>query len=66
MPGAKLRHPNENFEALLRRFKNAVEKSDILKDLRKKEFFEKPSLIKKRERAIAKKRARTHSEKGRQ
>ena len=47
---------NEPFERLLRRFKKAVDKSNILKDLRKKEYYEKPSAAKKRALAAAKKR----------
>lgn len=66
MPSAKLRHPKESFESLLRRFKKSVEKADIMNDLRKKEFFEKPSAIRKRERAASKKRAKRHSLEGRQ
>lgn len=49
--------PREPFESTLRRFKKAVEKSDLMKDLREKEFYEKPSLKRKRQKAAAKKRA---------
>lgn len=56
MPSVKLKHPNESFESLLRRFKKAVEKSDILKVLREYEAYEKPSERKKRLRAAAVKR----------
>jgi len=47
----------ERFESLLRRFRKAVEKSGVLSDLRKKEFFEKPSVKRKRQQAAARKRA---------
>lgn len=50
-------HSNEPFEKTLRRFKKAVDKSNILKDTRKYEFYEKPSSIRKRNKAIAIKRA---------
>lgn len=56
MPKVTLRHERESFESLMRRFKKAVEKSDLLKDLREYEFFEKPSERKKREKAAAVKR----------
>jgi small subunit ribosomal protein S21 len=56
MPRVALKHPNESFESLLRRFKKAVEKSDILKTLREYEFYEKPSERKKRLKAAAVKR----------
>ena len=57
MAKAKLKHPNESFESLLRRFKKAVDKDDIIKDVRKNEFFEKPSEKRKRAKAAAIKRA---------
>lgn len=50
-------YSNEPFEKTLRRFKKAVDKSNILKDLHKKEFYEKPSSIRKRTKAAAVKRA---------
>ena len=56
MPSAKLRHENESFDSLMRRWKRAVEKADTLKELRKREFFEKPSSIRKRAKAAALKR----------
>lgn len=58
MPSVKLKHPNESFESLLRRWKKAVEKSDILKILREYEAYEKPSERKKRLKAAAVKRWR--------
>ena len=56
MPEVTLKHPNETFESLLRRFKKAVEKSDILKVLRDYDAYEKPSEEKKRKHAAAIKR----------
>lgn len=57
MASAKLKHPNESFESLLRRFKKSVDKEDIIKDFRKNEFFEKPSSKRKRSKAAAVKRS---------
>ena len=48
--------PGESFDSLCRRFKKAVERSGLLADARKHEFFEKPSVQKKRKKAAAKKR----------
>lgn len=48
---------HENFEAALRRFKRAVEKSGVLTEVRRREFFESPSELKKRAKASAIKRA---------
>ncbi|MDE1830303.1 MAG: 30S ribosomal protein S21 [Thaumarchaeota archaeon] len=56
MPKVTLKHPNESFESLLRRFKKVVEKSEILKVLREYEAYEKPSETKKRKKAAAVKR----------
>lgn len=58
MPRVTLKHPNESFESMLRRFKKAVEKSEILKVLREYEAYEKPSETKKRKHAAAVKRWR--------
>jgi len=47
----------ESFEGALRRFKKIVEKAGILTELRKREFYEKPSIKKKRKQVAAVKRA---------
>lgn len=47
----------ESFESLMRRFKKAVERSGVLADLKRHEFYEKPSVRKKRKQEAAKKRA---------
>ena len=41
--------PNETFEKALKRFSKACEKSGILSDLRKNQYYEKPSERRKRE-----------------
>jgi len=58
MPGVKIRD-GEGFEQAYRRFKKQVEKSGILSEIRKREFYEKPSAKRKRKTAMAKKRAKT-------
>lgn len=55
MPAVRVRE-NEPFEVALRRFKRTCEKAGVLTDVRKKEFFEKPSQERKRKRAAAVKR----------
>ena len=57
MATVKQKHSNESFDSLLRRFKKAVDKDDILKDFQKHEFYEKASEKRKRARAAAIKRA---------
>ncbi len=55
MPTVRVRD-NENFELSLRRFKRLCEKAGILADLRRHEFFEKPTWKRKRKKAAAVKR----------
>lgn len=55
MPSVRVKD-NEPFEVALRRFKRTCEKAGVLPELRKREFFEKPSVIGKRKRAAAVKR----------
>jgi small subunit ribosomal protein S21 len=57
MPGVKVRE-GETFEQALRRFKKQCEKAGILTELRKREYYEKPSMRRKRKKAQAKKRAK--------
>ncbi|MCX7770612.1 MAG: 30S ribosomal protein S21 [Proteobacteria bacterium] len=47
----------EDFERLLKRFKKEVEKAGILSELKKREFYEKPSERKKRRLKAARRRA---------
>lgn len=47
---------NEDINRALRRFKNKVEDSGILKDLQKKEFYEKPTSERKRKKAAGRAR----------
>lgn len=53
----KLR-PNETFESLLKRFKKSVAKDGILQELRKREYYVKPSVKRKLKAEAARKRAR--------
>ena len=55
MPAVKLKD-NEPFDIALRRFKRACEKAGILTELRKREFYEKPTMERKRKKAAAVKR----------
>lgn len=47
----------EHFESALKRFKKIVEKAGILTELRKREYYEKPSVKRKRKRLAAIKRS---------
>ena len=48
--------PGENIDSLIKRFKKAVDKSGLLADLKKHEFYEKPSVKRKRKQAASRKR----------
>jgi small subunit ribosomal protein S21 len=49
---------NENINQTLRRFKRKVDDAGILEDLKKKEFYEKPTTARKRKKGAAKSRWR--------
>ncbi len=51
----------ERIDNALRRFRKVVEKSGVMQELRKREFFEKPSDKKKRKQAASRKRAKRNS-----
>ncbi len=55
MPIVKVRD-NEPFDVALRRFKRACEKAGILSEIRRREYYEKPTIERKRKKAAAVKR----------
>jgi small subunit ribosomal protein S21 len=55
MPSVKVRE-NEPFDIALRRFKRSCEKAGILSEVRRREFYEKPTTVRKRKMAAAVKR----------
>lgn len=55
MPSVRI-HENESFDAGLRRFKRSCDKAGILSDVRRREFYEKPSWERKRKMSAAVKR----------
>ncbi|MFQ5468730.1 MAG: 30S ribosomal protein S21 [Gammaproteobacteria bacterium] len=55
MPIVRLKD-NEPFEIALRRFKRTCEKAGILSEIRRREFYEKPTSVRKRKAAAAVKR----------
>jgi small subunit ribosomal protein S21 len=60
MPSVRVRE-NEYFDAALRRFKRACEKAGVLTELRRREFYEKPTQERKRKKAAAVKRHQKRS-----
>ena len=55
---------NESFESLLRRFTRRVQQDGILSEVRHREYFEKPS-IKRKRKAAAKRRRSARASRGR-
>ena len=55
MPSVKVRD-NEPFDVALRRFKRSCEKAGVLAEVRRREFYEKPTSVRKRKAAAAVKR----------
>ncbi|VFS85110.1 30S ribosomal protein S21 [Raoultella terrigena] len=57
MPVIKVRE-NEPFDVALRRFKRSCEKAGVLAEVRRREFYEKPTTERKRAKASAVKTSR--------
>ena len=49
---------NESIQEAVRRFHKLVERSGIKKEMRRREYYEKPSEVKRRSRLRAERRAR--------
>jgi small subunit ribosomal protein S21 len=56
MPGIKV-NEDEPFEIALRRFKKQCEKAGILSEVKKRQYYEKPSIKRKKKSIAARKRA---------
>lgn len=54
---------DESFDSMLRRFNKRVQQDGILSEVRRREYFEKPSLKRKKKEAI-KRRKSSKSSKG--
>ena len=48
---------NESFESMLRRFSRKVQQDGILSEVRHREYFEKPSIKRKRKAATKKRKS---------
>ena len=62
MTAVTKKHRKESYESLMRRFKKSCERADIINEVKRREFHEKPSSIKKRSREIAKKKEQKRQE----
>ncbi len=56
MPVIKVRD-SEPFEVAMKRFKKQCEKAGILSELKRREYYDKPSIRKKKKAAASRKRA---------
>ena len=57
LTGSTVLVENENFERAMRKFKKLVQGMGILNDLKKREFYEKPTTKRKREKNQSVRRA---------
>lgn len=55
MPNVKVKE-NEPFDVAMRRFKRSCEKAGVLTEVRRREYYEKPTSVRKRKAAAAVKR----------
>ena len=58
MPSVKIRQ-DEPFDVILRRFRRACEKAGVFTESRRREYYEKPTTVRKRAGAAAVKREKT-------
>ncbi|HCP47025.1 MAG TPA: 30S ribosomal protein S21 [Deltaproteobacteria bacterium] len=63
MAGVRVRE-GEPFERALRRFRRQVERAGVLKEVRRRQHYEKPSIQKKKKALAARKRAVKKQRKG--
>jgi small subunit ribosomal protein S21 len=57
---------NESFESLLRRFHKTVQRDGVLSELRKRRYYEQPSVVRKRKRAAKLRKSRRTTRKNMQ
>ena len=55
MPSVRVKS-DEPFDVILRRFRRACEKAGIFSEIRRREYYEKPTSVRKRKHAAAVKR----------
>ena len=64
MPSIKIKN-NESFDVGLRKFKRACERAGVIPEVRKREFYEKPTAVRKGKAAAAIKREAKNQRKNR-
>jgi small subunit ribosomal protein S21 len=63
MPAVRIKQ-DEPFDLILRRFRRSCEKAGVFTESRRREFYEKPTSIKKRKSAAAVKREKKRVSRG--
>lgn len=58
IPGNTVYVKNDNVDQALRKFKKRIQDSGLLQELRDREFYEKPTITRKRKASAAKQRWR--------
>ena len=61
--GLRIDVRNNNVEFALKKFKRMVKESDLMLELRKRSYYEKPSVVKREKRNLAKLRNKYNVEK---
>ena len=56
----------ESFDSLLRRFNKKVQRDRVMSEARRRRFFEKPSVVRKRKKAAKLRKSRRQTAKDRQ
>ena len=64
MPQVKVKN-DEPFDVILRRFRRSCEKAGIFTEMRRREFYEKPTSVRKHKGAAATKREMKRASRGR-
>lgn len=59
-------HEGESFENALKRFKKKVQTDRVLSEVRRRRFFEKPSVLRKRKKATKLRKSRRQTRKDQQ
>lgn len=64
MPSLRVRQ-DDYFDVALRRFRRACDRAGVFTESRRKEFYEKPTSIRKREKAVSERRESKRASRGR-
>ncbi|MFT5260555.1 MAG: small subunit ribosomal protein S21 [Saprospiraceae bacterium] len=64
MPSIRVRQ-DDYFDVVLRRFRRSCDRAGVFTESRRKEFYEKPTSINKREKAVSERRESKRASRGR-